>query len=102
MSGESYTKGFFAQIRAGSVRSAEEIVPLILGLVPARSVVDVAAATGLGWRFSGRMAFSTSWASTATMWTAILYKYRENGFRRRTSPSLWNSGARLIWQSRWK
>lgn len=46
MSGESYTKGFFAQIRAGSVRSAEEIVPLILGLVPARSVVDVGCGDG--------------------------------------------------------
>ncbi|HEV3481456.1 MAG TPA: methyltransferase domain-containing protein [Candidatus Acidoferrales bacterium] len=43
---EPYTKGFFADIRAGSVRSAEEIVPLVLGLVPARSVVDVGCGDG--------------------------------------------------------
>ena len=43
---EPYTKGFFADIRAGSMRSAEEIVPLVLGLVPARSVVDVGCGDG--------------------------------------------------------
>ena len=46
MSGESYTKGFFADIRAGTVRSAEEIVPVILELVPAHSVVDLGCGEG--------------------------------------------------------
>ncbi len=43
---EPYTKGFFADLRAGSMRSAEEIVPLVLELVPARSVVDVGCGEG--------------------------------------------------------
>jgi SAM-dependent methyltransferase len=43
---ESYTKDFFTEIRAGSMRSAEEIVPLILELVPTCSVVDVGCGEG--------------------------------------------------------
>ena len=43
---EPYTKDFFTDTRAGSIRSAEEIVPLILELVPARSVVDVGCGEG--------------------------------------------------------
>ncbi len=43
---EPYTKDFFADLRAGSMRSAEEIVPLILEVVPARSVVDVGCGEG--------------------------------------------------------
>src|SRR6185437_701201 len=41
MPSEHYTKSFYEEIRNGSVRSAEVIVPLVLDLVHPSSVVDV-------------------------------------------------------------
>jgi len=41
MPSEHYTKSFYEEIRNGSVRSAEVIVPLVLDLVHPGSVVDV-------------------------------------------------------------
>lgn len=46
MSGEYYTKSFFEEIRNGSTRSAEVIVPLVLQLLPVRSVLDVGCGDG--------------------------------------------------------
>ena len=41
MPSEHYTKSFYEEIRNGSRRSAEVIAPLVLELLPVRSVVDV-------------------------------------------------------------
>src|SRR5271156_5680740 len=41
MCAKHYTKGFFEQIRNGSRRSAEVILPLVSELLSVRSVVDV-------------------------------------------------------------
>jgi SAM-dependent methyltransferase len=41
-----YTKTFFQELRNGVTQSAEAIVPLVLGLVPAHSVVDVGCGDG--------------------------------------------------------
>ncbi len=41
MPSEHYTKSFYEEIRNGSVRSAEVIVPLVLDLLHPSSVVDV-------------------------------------------------------------
>src|SRR2546427_1539345 len=46
MRAEHYTKGFFEQIRNGSRRSAEVIVPLVAQLLPVRSVVDIGCGDG--------------------------------------------------------
>jgi SAM-dependent methyltransferase len=46
MHSEFYTKSFYEEIRNGSRRSAEEIVPLILQLLAVRSVVDVGCGDG--------------------------------------------------------
>lgn len=46
MASEAYTKSFFEQMRAGSVRSAEIILPLVQQLLPIRSVVDVGCGDG--------------------------------------------------------
>ena len=43
---EYYTKSFYEEIRDGSLRSAEVVVPLALRLVAARSVVDVGCGDG--------------------------------------------------------
>jgi SAM-dependent methyltransferase len=43
---QPYTKDFYDSLRNGVVRSAEVIVPLVLKLVPARSVVDVGCGDG--------------------------------------------------------
>jgi SAM-dependent methyltransferase len=41
-----YTKEYYEVLRNGSLRSAEVVVPLILGLVEAKSVVDVGCGDG--------------------------------------------------------
>lgn len=41
-----YTKNYFELMRSGSLRSAEVVVPLVLGLVPAQSVVDIGCGDG--------------------------------------------------------
>jgi SAM-dependent methyltransferase len=46
MSGEHYTKRFYEEIRNGSIRSAEVMVPLVLHLLPVHSVVDVGCGDG--------------------------------------------------------
>jgi SAM-dependent methyltransferase len=43
---ECYTEAFFAGQKAGAVRSAQKIVPLVLEKVSARSVVDVGCGQG--------------------------------------------------------
>ena len=43
---ENYTKDYYDVIRNGSLRSAEIIVPLVLKLLPVRSVVDVGCGVG--------------------------------------------------------
>lgn len=46
MSSEHYTHTFYKEIRKGSTRSAEVMVPLVLQLFPVRSVVDVGCGDG--------------------------------------------------------
>lgn len=46
MVSESYTKSFYEQLRPGATRSAEAIVPLVLGLTQARTVVDIGCGDG--------------------------------------------------------
>lgn len=46
MSTAHYTKSFYEELRAGAQRSADVIVPMILQLLPARSVVDVGCGDG--------------------------------------------------------
>lgn len=46
MPSKYYTDGYYAELRNGSLRSAEAIVPLVLRFVPARSVVDVGCGQG--------------------------------------------------------
>jgi len=46
MSGEHYTKSYYAEIRNGSTRSAEVMVPLVLHLLLVHSVVDVGCGDG--------------------------------------------------------
>ena len=46
MASEYYTKNFYEEIRNGSLKSAEAVVPLVLKLVPVRSVVDVGCGDG--------------------------------------------------------
>lgn len=46
MSSEYYTTAFYEQLRDGAKRSAEIIIPLVLELLPARSVVDVGCGDG--------------------------------------------------------
>jgi len=41
-----YTKNFYEQLRNGAVRSAEAVVPLVLELLPVRSVLDVGCGDG--------------------------------------------------------
>ena len=41
-----YTKSFYEQMRDGAVRSAEAVVPLVLELLPVRSVLDVGCGDG--------------------------------------------------------
>jgi SAM-dependent methyltransferase len=43
---EYYTTSFYEEIRKGSLKSAEVVVPLVLKLVPVRSVVDVGCGDG--------------------------------------------------------
>jgi SAM-dependent methyltransferase len=43
---QPYTNDFYAALRDGVLRSARAVVPLVLQLVPARSVVDVGCGTG--------------------------------------------------------
>lgn len=43
---EPYNKAFYDRLHAGVVRSAEVIVPIVLQLVPAQSVVDVGCGEG--------------------------------------------------------
>jgi SAM-dependent methyltransferase len=43
---QPYTKDFYESLRNGVMRSAEVIVPLVLKLVPARSVVDIGCGDG--------------------------------------------------------
>ncbi|PYT57689.1 MAG: hypothetical protein DMG35_19785 [Acidobacteria bacterium] len=43
---EYYTKSFYDEIRAGSLHSAEIILPLVLKLLPVRSLVDVGCCDG--------------------------------------------------------
>src|SRR5262249_37804156 len=43
---QPYTADFFAAHRDGAHRSARAVVPLVLGLVPARSVIDVGCGQG--------------------------------------------------------
>jgi SAM-dependent methyltransferase len=43
---DPYDREFFERLDAGARRSARVIVPLVLGLVPARSVVDVGCGQG--------------------------------------------------------
>jgi len=46
VSSQPYTRDFYQALRDGATRSAEAIVPLVLKLVPARSVVDVGCGDG--------------------------------------------------------
>jgi SAM-dependent methyltransferase len=46
VAGEPYTKSYYEEIRNGSMRSADVIVPLVLRLLPLRSVVDVGCGEG--------------------------------------------------------
>jgi SAM-dependent methyltransferase len=46
MFGEHYTKSFYEEIRNGSTRSAEVMLPLVLHLLPVKSVVDVGCGDG--------------------------------------------------------
>jgi len=46
LSSQPYTIEYYEQIRNGSIRSAEIIVPLVLQLLPVRSVVDVGCGDG--------------------------------------------------------
>lgn len=46
MSSEFYTKDFYELLRAGATRSAEAIAPIVLQLLPVRSVVDVGCGDG--------------------------------------------------------
>lgn len=46
MPSEHYTKAFYERLRCGATRSAETIVPLVLQLLPVRSVVDVGCGDG--------------------------------------------------------
>jgi SAM-dependent methyltransferase len=46
MSTEHYTQGFFAHLRIGATRSAEIIAPLVVNLLPVRSVVDIGCGDG--------------------------------------------------------
>jgi SAM-dependent methyltransferase len=46
MRSEYYTKGFYEEIRSGSKRSAEVIVPFVSQLLPIRSVVDIGCGDG--------------------------------------------------------
>lgn len=46
VSNEYYTKGFFEKLRRGAQRSADVMVPLILELLPVRSVVDIGCGDG--------------------------------------------------------
>ena len=41
-----YGRDFYNSQAAGSLRSAQEIVPLVLDLVPAQRIVDVGCGTG--------------------------------------------------------
>lgn len=47
MLNEGYTKTFYEPFRVGVKRSAEVIVPLVLQLIPVRSVVDVGCGEGI-------------------------------------------------------
>lgn len=46
MKSEIYTASFYRQLHEGAVRSAEVIVPLVLELIPTRSVVDLGCGEG--------------------------------------------------------
>ncbi len=46
MHSQFYTTSFYEEIRRGSTRSAEVIVPLMLGLLPVSSVVDIGCGDG--------------------------------------------------------
>ncbi len=46
MSNEYYTRDFYERLREGATRSAEVIVPLVLQLIPVRSVVDIGCGDG--------------------------------------------------------
>ena len=46
MASQPYTKDFYDSLRNGAVRSAEIMVPLVLEVIPARSVVDVGCGDG--------------------------------------------------------
>lgn len=46
MDSEPYTRVFYKQLRDGARRSAEVIVPLVLQLIPVRSVLDVGCGDG--------------------------------------------------------
>jgi SAM-dependent methyltransferase len=46
MPSDHYTKSFYEEHRNGAIRSAEVMVPLVLELLPARSVVDVGCGDG--------------------------------------------------------
>lgn len=50
MRSQLYTTSFYEEIRSGSTRSAEVIVPLMLGLLPVSSVVDIGCGDG-SWLF---------------------------------------------------
>jgi 2-polyprenyl-3-methyl-5-hydroxy-6-metoxy-1,4-benzoquinol methylase len=44
--GQPYTNDYYDALREGARRSARVVVPLVLGLVPARSVIDVGCGRG--------------------------------------------------------
>jgi SAM-dependent methyltransferase len=46
MPSEHYTKNFYERLRNGTTRSAEVIAPLVLKLLPVRSVVDIGCGDG--------------------------------------------------------
>lgn len=46
MTSEHYTRTFYERLRSGATRSAEVIVPLVLQLLPVKSVVDVGCGDG--------------------------------------------------------
>jgi SAM-dependent methyltransferase len=46
MPSQPYTKSFYERLRSGATRSAEVIAPLVLQLLPVRSVVDIGCGDG--------------------------------------------------------
>jgi hypothetical protein len=79
---EYYTKAYYDGLREGATRSAEVIVPLVLQLLPVRSVVDVGCGEGAWLAAFRNSAWMMCLASTATTSTATFCKFRRTAFNR--------------------